>query len=253
MFAAAPKPTTTSTKENIMQKQLTTELKMIGACINVATSKDYVGVWTGQQPAAFGTDFAQLQTGYSAVVQKAALADSAKGGSGDAKSQAEAILEDAAFIVARALANHFKKTDNLDNLGKVNLTRTDIVRLRNQDLLNKTTAIRDLGLATVNEPGAADRGVTANRVAALSTAIAAFADVMNNPRGQIVNRSTLLKEVATDVADLVQQLHDLDDLVIQFNSTDAGNRFIEAWKHARMIVDAGAHPTATPAPAPATK
>jgi hypothetical protein len=123
-------------------------------------------------------------------------------------------------IVARALANHFKKTDNLDNLGKVNLTRSDIVRLRHQDLLNKTTAIRDLGLATVNEPGAADRGVTANRVAALSTAIAAFADVMNNPRGQIVNRSTLLKEVATDVADLVQQLHDLDDLVIQFNGTD---------------------------------
>ncbi len=79
---------------------------MVGACIIVANSKDYVAVWTGNPPADFTTDFTQLQTDYAAVTAKAALADAASGGAGDAKAQAETTLEDAAYILARALANH---------------------------------------------------------------------------------------------------------------------------------------------------
>ena len=54
-----------------------------------------------------------------------------------------------------------------------------------------------------------------------------------------MNRSTLLKEVDTDTADLLEQVADMDDLVLQFDGTDAGKRFIEAWKRARIIVDSG--------------
>jgi hypothetical protein len=31
----------------------------------------------------------------------------------------------------------------------------------------------------------------------------------------------------------------MDDLTLQFDGTDAGKRFIEAWKRARIIVDTG--------------
>jgi hypothetical protein len=74
---------------------------------------------------------------------------------------------------------------------------------------------------------------------------------MNLPRGQIVNRSTLLKEVDTDTADLLEQVADLDDLVLQYDGTNAGKRFIEAWKRARIIVDAGGGHSGTP-PTPPT-
>jgi hypothetical protein len=233
-----------------MNIRLTNQINMVGACINVANSKDYVGVWTGNPPADFTTDFTQLQTDYASVTAKAALADGASGGAGDAKAQAEAALEDAAFILARALANHFKKTNNLEKLAQVDVTKSEIVQLRQQDLLDKTTAIRDLASATVAEPGAAGRGVTAARITALTNAINAFTAVMNLPRGQIVNRSTLLKEVDTDTADLLEQVADMDDLVLQFDGTDAGKRFIEAWKRARIIVDTGGgHSTGgTPTP-----
>ena len=96
-------------------------------------------------------------------------------------------------------------------------------------------------------------GVTAARVAALTAAITAFSNVMSTPRGQIVNRSALLKEVETDVAALLEKASDLDDLVVQFDGGDAGNRFKEAWKRARIIVDSGgghSAPAAAPAPAP---
>ena len=82
-------------------------------------------------------------------------------------------------------------------------------------------------------------------------AIAAFGKVMNTPRGQIVNKSALLREVETDTAALVQLATDMDDLALQFDGTDAGKRFIEAWKRARIIVDTGGGHSGTP-PTPPT-
>jgi hypothetical protein len=85
----------------------------------------------------------------------------------------------------------------------------------------------------------------------LTAAIAAFGKVTNTPRGQIVNQSALLREVETDTAALVQLATDMDDLALQFDGTDAGKRFIEAWKRARIIVDAGGGHSGTP-PTPPT-
>jgi hypothetical protein len=235
-----------------MNLELTNQIKMVGACITVANDPSYKPVWTGKPPADFETDIGTLATGYEAAMEKDAAAEGASGGAGDAKAQAETTLENAAFQLARALANHFTKTGNLDSLGKVDYTKTDIVKLRQQDLVDQATAIRDLGNAAVGETGAAGRGVTAARIAALTTAINAFKGVMNNPRSQIVNRSTLKKEVATDVAALVVQVTSMDDLVLQFDGTDAGKRFIEAWKSARMIVDTGGGHAAPPPTPPTT-
>ncbi len=91
----------------------------------------------------------------------------------------------------------------------------------------------------------------AARIATLTAAIAAFGKVMNTPRGQIVNKSALLREVETDVAALVQLATDMDDLVLQFTGSDAANRFQEAWKRARIIVDTGGGHSGTP-PTPPT-
>jgi hypothetical protein len=114
------------------------------------------------------------------------------------------------------------------------------------------TALLTLANAAVTDPNAAGRGVTPARIATLTAANTAFGGVMNKPRGQIVNKSALLREMETDIAGLVQLVTDMDDLVLQFDSTDAGKRFIEAWKRARIIVDSGGGHGATPATPPAT-
>ncbi len=77
---------------------------------------------------------------------------------------------------------------------------------------------------------------------------------MNAPRGDIVSRSALLREVETDVAAMLDAVNDLDELVLQFDGTDAGRLFNEAWKRARIIVDSGSGhstPAVTPPPPPA--
>ena len=67
-----------------------------------------------------------------------------------------------------------------------------------------------------------------------------------------MNRSALLREVETDTAALVASVSDMDDLAVQFDGTEDGRRFIEAWKRARIIVDSGTGRSggdAPPAPA----
>ena len=66
-----------------------------------------------------------------------------------------------------------------------------------------------------------------------------------------MNRSALLREVETDIAALLEAVNDLDDLVLQFDGTEAGQLFNEAWKGAPIIVDTGSgHSTPAPTPAP---
>ena len=58
-----------------------------------------------------------------------------------------------------------------------------------------------------------------------------------------------LRDLTTRIAALMEEIRDLDDLVIQFDGTEAGRRFISAWKQARNIIDAGHGPgPATPTP-----
>lgn len=66
----------------------------------------------------------------------------------------------------------------------------------------------DAKVAAQNEPVAASRGVPADRVPTLSSAIGTFANLVNTPRSQIVNRCTLLKEVETDMANLLERVGD---------------------------------------------
>ena len=139
----------------------------------------------------------------------------------------------------------------------LNITDVDVVCVEHEFGIfggpaGKATAILNLATAAVTDPAAAGRGVTAARIATLTAAIAAFTNVMNTPRGQIVNKSALLREVETDTAALVQLVTDMDDLALQFTGSDAANRFQEAWKRARFIVDTGGgHGSTPPTPTPA--
>ena len=61
----------------------------------------------------------------------------------------------------------------------------------------------------------------------------------------------MLREIETDIAALIEAVNDLDDLVLQFDGTDEGKLFIEAWKRARIIVDNGTgHHAPAPTPPP---
>lgn len=219
-----------------MNLRLNNQLNMVGACLTIAQTTENKPVWNGKAPEDFATDLAALQAAYEATLAKAAQVDTG-GGAADAKAVAESALEEAAFLVARALSAHFRKRGAIELLAKVDHSRTDLRQMRHRDLLARATEIRDLATAAQAEPGAAGRGLTPGRVEALADAVAAFAAAMNAPREQVVSRATLLQELEDDVAALMKAVAALDDLVVQFSGAPAGDRFVAAWRRARIIID----------------
>ncbi|MEK6259409.1 MAG: hypothetical protein AABP62_12400 [Planctomycetota bacterium] len=171
-------------------------------------------------------------------------------GAAEAKDVGETELENATYPLARALALHFKKTGNLSHRAKADVSLSAIQRLRVQTLVALTKEIRDLANAIKTEPGAADRGIAGALIAALSAIIAVYEPLIAAPRSQIVNRSTLLCELQTRTAELLDFLNDLDEHISQLHTTDQARRFQSAWQQARIIIDAG-HGHA-PIPTPST-
>ena len=222
-----------------MNNILTNQLNTVAACINIAESALFKPVWDGQSPADFGADLALLKTGYGETIGIAALAGATITGGADAKDIAETLLEDLGFQLCRALANHHKKTGNLIDRAKVDIRIGVLQKLRDQALVTKSIEIRDLATVAKDETGASGRGITAARIAAYAAAITNFDALRSQPRGQIVNRSTYLRDLTTRIAALMEALHDLDDLVLQMDTTEAGRLFISAWNQARIILDAG--------------
>lgn len=245
--SAAPTPTpvfttTKTTKPQAMTDVLTNQTNMIDTAIKLAKRPEHRAVWENQAPLAFGIELAALEIALADALEFATAAYSATSGTTDQKAAAEDALEDTAYPVTRALASFYRKTGDFVNLAKVNVRKSAIVRLRDASLTMKCTEIRDLAQAAVGEAEATARGITAEMVDGLTAAIDAFETRRNTPREAIADRSAMRRELKTVVAGLMQDIAGLDDLVLQFNKTEAGRLFIAAWKAARIIVDAGHGP-----------
>jgi hypothetical protein len=227
---------------------------MVGACINVAQSTDHNSVWHGREPVGFETEFSQLLTEYGDITARAAGVVAHKVGSTEAKAAAETALADAAYLLARALTVHFTQSGDVERRSEVDFTRKQFTEVRSRDLLDRANAIRSLAAATLGEPNAEGVGISDERLAALTTAIAEYSRLIDLPRGQMANRNTQRKGIEEDTLGLVERTHRLDDLILQFDGTPEGRQFIEAWRRARVIVDAGTGHGAggIPAAAPAS-
>ncbi len=223
---------------------------MAGTCITLAEQPAHTTIWSAQAPLAFSADFAALKAEHLSIGTASAAAYADTTGSADDKATAETALENAAFTLARACASYFKKVNDQTHRAQVNFTRSAIMGLRDATLVSTATLIRDLAYAVRSEPGAVDRGITAARINTLNNARDTFSNLLGAPRATITTRGSLIREIETRVAGLMNQLDDLDDLVVQFDGTAAGRTFIGAWKQARQIVDAGHGPGETPVPAP---
>ena len=233
-----------------MEDRISNRLTMIGAIIDVAETPAHRLVWDGEAPEEFGVELATLKAKYGAAKTLAARAGSATTGAAESKDVAETALENAAHTLARASALHLKRTGDLTRRAKVNYRLSAFQKLRDQNLVARCTEVLNIAQSVTAEPKATQRGVTAARITALTNALATYDGLINSPRGQIVNRTALLRDLETDTAELMELANDLDDLVVQFDTIEASRLFGKAWEQARIIVDSGHGPAPTPTPNP---
>lgn len=233
-----------------MEREQQNRLNMIGACLNLVQSPEHRPTWENKDPLDFTADVAALATLYAAARDTAQKIQTPTTGVTQSKADAETVLEERAFLLSAALRNHFKKTDDAENYAKVNYSKSAIQSLRHQDLVTTTRIIRDCGTAALTHADAGKRGITTAKVTALTEAIDAFDALLAAPRHKINDRSAYVRELVTQLAACLTQMEDMDDLVLQFAGTADGDRFIVAWKQARIIVDAGGGPGEEEPPTP---
>ena len=101
----------------------------------------------------------------------------------------------------------------------------------------------------------ATKYATQAKITTLTAAIELFDHLQRQPRTSIAGSATKRRELVTEVADLMEQFADLDDLVVQFEPLPSGvpavpgrtpeaiAAFIADWQRLRKIIPAGHGPS----------
>jgi hypothetical protein len=97
-------------------------------------------------------------------------------------------------------------------------------------------------------------GVTADKVSAVDDLWDRYSTIVGAPVSARARRKALTDALPGKFAAVEEKFAELDDLIIQFRGTPAGDRFVDAWFNARRVVDTGRRankPAAAPTPVPA--
>ncbi len=192
----------------------------------------------------------ELQASITAIDAHASR-QQAPNGATDEKTAARETLEDGVIELADTLAAYASKAGRLDLAAQVNLNRSEVAKLSDDEL--EETSQRIETAATANLAALADYDVTAAMIAELAASRAAFSVLKTAPRTAIAGRvgvtATLPDLFATGNRILRERL---DKLVTRFRKTEA--EFTAGYSAARQILNRGgrsSEPTPTPAPTPA--
>ena len=204
-------------------------------------------LWLNQSPEAFTTLYGQFDTGANAL---GAFGDSQSTpitGATQQQNLAETALEDAAHPLARALRLLLLTQGNQTDAEAWNLTLTDWRKLQEQALLNRAKALATALDTAV--PAGVPYGITADKVAALNDLIEDYEGVIGAPVAARAGRKAKTAEMRPRFRTVDGILEGMDDLILQFRGSEAGDLFVASYFNARRIGGNGsATPPAPPAP-----
>ena len=235
-----------------MKNEFTNRLGMFNTSLITLNTDAHKPVWFQKDPKIFTAKVAEAGQSFgelSAFCQKQAVIIS---GSAEDKAREAIEAEDAAHPIARALVQWFRDQKNETNAAKVDFSLSALRRMRDQDLLAQLNTTLELAQGVTDgaqAAPAADYGLTAAKVAALSKEIADYAQIINAPQSSIADRKALTARLRAQFNAVEEKFAALDDLILNFNTTAAAHSLVAAYQAARIVRDLGGSPSA---PAPAT-
>jgi hypothetical protein len=237
-----------------MKNEFTNRLGMFNTSVTTLNKDSHKAVWFQQDPKIFTTkvtEAVQLVADLAAFCQKQSTVIT--GSAGD-KAREVAEAEDAAHPIARALVQWFRDQRDETNAAKVDLSFSDLRRLRDQELLAQLNII--LGLAQSVTGGtqstqAAEYGLTVAKATALAKEITDFANIINAPQANIADRKALTAQLRARFNEVEGKFAALDDLILNFDGTAVGHALVAAYQASRIVRDLGGSPS-KPTPAPVT-
>lgn len=170
------------------------------------------------------------------------------------KETEEGILEDMAHKLCRTLVSFCKDHGTYAQAASIDLKQYQWRELRDQILKNKATEVRDLAQniasdATLTED-AVKYGITATAVTALTNEITKWGNLITAPEQAIAGKKAKTGQIRARFNVMSGKMHDLDDNILQFDTTPLGAQMIADYKAARIVRDLGHGPKKPKPPTP---
>jgi hypothetical protein len=240
-----------------MKNEFTNRLGMFNTSLTTLNKDPFKAVWFQQDPKIFTAKVAEAGQAVTDLKEFCKKQSIIITGSAEDKAREAAEAEDAAYPIARALVQWFRDQKDETNAAKVDLSLTDLRRMRDQDLLAQLNTTLELAQGVTGGAQAvqaAAYGLTVAKVAALASEIADFAEFINAPQSSIADRKALTMQLRVKFNAVEEKFAALDDLILNFNTTAPAHALVAAYQAARVVRDIGGSPSAptpTPAPTPA--
>ena len=238
-----------------MKDELIRKLRSYAAVKTHLRLPAHLAIWLNQEPDAFTTLEKQFEPAAAALGAFGEEQSRPLTGVTARQNLAETALEDAAHPLARALRLYFLAQRNLDQAALWDLSLTDWRTLQEQVLLGKARALHAavLPLTTGPTPPGKTYGLTAPKTAALGDLIQDYDAVIGQPVAARGGRKAKTSELRPRFRAVDGILEAMDDLILQFRGTPAGELFVEGYFNARRIGgrgDGGAEETPGGSPPP---
>ncbi len=225
-----------------MTDEFRNRLGMFNTALGTLNSPQYKPTWENQAPVIFTAKVAQAQTAYNDLVEFTTKHSEDITGAAKDKKREEAELENAAYTLCETLLDWFTDQADETNAAKVDRSLSAWQRLPDAELVAQAKIARGLAQAIVEGPdatAAADYGITAAEVAALSGEIDDYDQVISAPQHGIAGRKSLTQQYRPRFNDVEAKFKSLDRMILRFNKTEAGRALIAAYQASRVIRDLG--------------
>lgn len=229
-----------------MKSTLSDKLSSFLATLEVADAPANKAIWENNTPLSFTEELALIRAGIAALgsVRTEPGAPGA-GATESALRKLRADFEEQLHILSRATYQFMKRAGRTGDAAKVNLTPGALSDARAANLAAVGEIVLELAepLTVSSEPGQPapghKDGITPAFFAHVDDLWECYATAVGAPAGVRSTRKTLIGGLSGQFSAVEEKFSDLDDLIIQFGTTEAGRQFIDAWFNARQVTQLG--------------
>lgn len=231
--------------QSLMKDTLSNKLASFVATLAVADTPSHRPIWENQTPLSFTEELALARAGVTALGSAGAEQSTSITGTAEALRKLRTSFEEQLHILARATYQFMKKAGRIEDAAKVDFTPSAYHDARAVSLAGIGEIVLDLAepLTLPPAPGQAapgeKHGITAALYAQVDNLWERYSTAVGAPTGARSRRKALTTGLPGKFNAVEDQSSDLDDLVIQFGTTEIGKEFIDAWFNARHVSQLG--------------
>ena len=231
-----------------MKDEFSNRLTMFKTARDLLNLPERKPVWLNVNPTIFTTKVAALDPAITALEAYCQAQGIDITGAAVDKDKEETDVENVAHTLGRLLVQWFRDQSDETNAAKCDLSLTGWRGMRDVALILKAREIRDLALPIASIPAGFAYGIASSLVQKLTDEVNEYEQVLTTPQTSIAQRKARTLGLRAEFNKVEAKFEGLDDLILAFNTTEAGRSLIAAYKAARIIRDAGHGPTPPPVP-----